>query len=177
LNRNKVAAIVPAPLLTRTPSLEPLDAIPVLNRWVRGILVLLALALIGVFAIALWLDPRDDAGQPLWSQTHRKLGLPECQFRRMTGIPCPSCGMTTSFAWLMHGRLDYSLRANAVGTLLACFWLFLIPWSLLCAIRARPYLILSFDRAITWAVIIFVVLLLTRWGLVLAWEWLSGTPA
>src|SRR5207247_577108 len=28
--------------------------------------------------------------------THEQLGLPPCTFRLLTGIACPSCGMTTS---------------------------------------------------------------------------------
>jgi hypothetical protein len=30
--------------------------------------------------------------------THRQLGLPPCAFLHFTGIPCPSCGLTTSVA-------------------------------------------------------------------------------
>ena len=65
----------------------------------------------------------------------------------MTGVPCPSCGMTTSFALLLHGDIANSLRANAVGTLLAVFCLVLIPWSLACVVFKRFFLIVSLDRA------------------------------
>ena len=50
-------------------------------------------------------------------ETHRQLGLPPCTFKEMTGLPCPSCGMTSSFALLVRGDVMNSLRANAVGTL------------------------------------------------------------
>ena len=30
--------------------------------------------------------------------THTALGLPACGWASMSGIPCPSCGMTTAFA-------------------------------------------------------------------------------
>src|SRR5689334_8979719 len=37
--------------------------------------------------------------------THEQLGLPPCGFLVMTGLPCPTCGMTTAFAYATHGRL------------------------------------------------------------------------
>jgi hypothetical protein len=157
------------------PLQEPLDAIPVLARWVRGGLVLIAVGLVAVFSVALWLNPYDADGQPLRMESHRQLGLPPCTFYELTGLPCPSCGMTTSFALLMHGDLGNSLRANAVGTLLAVFCLALIPWAVFCAARGRPFLVVSLERALTWVVIIFLVLLLTRWVIVLSLAWLNGT--
>jgi len=85
----------------------------------------------------------------------------------MTGLPCPSCGLTTSFALLMHGDLPNSVRANVVGTVLAVFWLALIPWSLASALRRRLFFVVSVERALTRIVLLFVVLLLTRWLFVL----------
>ena len=80
----------------------PLDAIPVMARWVRGMLLGLALGMSLVFGIALWLNPYDAEGQPRKMETHRQLGLPPCTFYLLTGVPCPSCGMTTSFALLVR---------------------------------------------------------------------------
>lgn len=155
-------------------SQEPLDVLPVLGRWVRGSLLGIALGLVGVFALAAWLNPYDDDGQPRRMETHRQIGLPPCNFYRLTKLPCPSCGMTTSFALLVRGDLGNSLRANAVGTLLAVCWLILIPWSLACALAGRPLLIRSLERALTLAVIVFLVLLLARWAVVLALSWWGG---
>src|SRR5947208_1542702 len=123
LTRNGVLAIVPAPLSLPEPGCEPVDAIPVLGHWVRGSLLAIAAGLALVFGIAAWLNPYDELGLPRRMGTHLQMGLPPCTFREMTGVPCPSCGMTTSFALLMHGDVVNSLRANAVGTLLALFCL------------------------------------------------------
>lgn len=51
--------------------------------------------------------------------THQQLGLPPCTIRVMWGIRCPSCGMTTSWAYFVRGQVWMSLRSNVAGTLLA----------------------------------------------------------
>jgi hypothetical protein len=169
-----VIAIVP-PLLDQKPDSEsePLEVVPYLRWWVRVGLLAVAAGLILVFGIALRLKPYDDEGRPLRMETHRQLGLPSCQFYFVTGLPCPSCGMTTSFALLMHGDPWNSLRANAVGTLLACFCLFLIPWCLAGVYFQRPLFIRSPERALTIAVVVFLSLMMIRWIIVLVVAWSS----
>ena len=173
-----MVAIV-SPLLPQTSEFEPdpLEVLPVLRWWVRLGLLIIAAGLIVVFGIAIWLRPYDDQGQPLRMETHRQLGLPSCQFYFVTGVPCPSCGMTTSFALLMHGDPWNSLRANAVGTLLACFCLFLIPWCLVSAYVRRPLFIRSVDRWLSILAAVFLGLMLIRWIIVLAVVWGSRTNA
>lgn len=127
-----------------------------------------------VFGIAIWLNPYDAAGQPRRLETHTQLGLPPCTFRTWTGLPCPSCGMTTSFALLLHGDVGNSLKANAVGTLVATVGLLLIPWCLACAVKGRQYLVRNLDRVLLRAVVLFLVLLLGRWLIVLAMIWWQG---
>ena len=156
---------------TNENELGPLTAEPVLRVWVRGSLLVLAAGLLAVFAIAIWLRPYDADGRPFSMETHRQLGLPPCQFYFVTGRPCPSCGMTTSFALLMHGDLKNSLRANAVGTLLACFCLLLIPWCVASVIRKRLFFVRSLERAVTWFAVVFLSLMLIRWLIVLAILW------
>jgi hypothetical protein len=141
------------------------EALPVMTGWVRGALAGLALGLAAVFAVALWLDPYE-GGSPRRMETHRQLGLPPCTFYRMTGIPCPSCGMTTSFALLVRGDVGNSLRANAVGTLLAAFCLLLIPWCLAAVATGRTPFVRSLERALTVVVLTFLTLMLVRWAAV-----------
>lgn len=50
-----------------------------------------------VLGIAMYLTP-DPAGMG----THRQLGLGGCALLTMTGLPCPMCGMTTTFTHLAH---------------------------------------------------------------------------
>lgn len=155
---------------------EVLEVIPLQRDWVRGSLTGVALALIAVFSLARCLNPYNADGSPRILATHQQLGLPPCQFYFTTGLPCPACGMTTSFALLMHGDLLNSLRANAVGTLLAGFCLLLIPWCLASAACRRTLFIRSMERSLTLVVLVFLSMMLLRWVIVLGLVWWTGTP-
>lgn len=164
--------MVPAPL-SPIELVEPRRIAPPLATWVRGGLLLVGAGLLAIFGIAYWLNPYDSQGQPRQMATHLQLGLPPCNFLRLTGYPCPSCGMTTSFALLVRGDVVSSLKANAAGTLLAAFLLLVIPWSLASALCRRLFFITSLERALLWTVGIFMVVLLVRWVTVLGLAYLS----
>jgi hypothetical protein len=51
--------------------------------------------------------------------SHRGLGLASCQMLDRTGVPCPSCGMTTSFTWFARGHVAASAYVQPMGMLLA----------------------------------------------------------
>ena len=146
---------------------EVLPAVPMLQRWLRWLLVSVALGLCTVFGIAIWLNPYTQDGEARVWETHRQLGLPECTFKELTGRPCPSCGMTTSFALFIRGDLLNSLRANFAGTILASFCFLMIPWALASAFRARYFLIVSLEWFIPRFVVVFFLVMLARWGVVL----------
>jgi hypothetical protein len=172
LFRKKVLAMVSPPSSTMKQDEEVLEAIPVLPIWVRGILVVLALGLTTIFGIAIALNPYKDNGEARRMETHMQMGLPACTFKTMTGgYPCPSCGMTTSFSLLMHGDIWNSLKANFVGTLLALFWLALIPYCTICSIRGRPLFVYSLEGALSKAIVFFLILMFSRWGVVLLMKW------
>jgi hypothetical protein len=176
LYRNGVIAIVPPPLLPTDDTREAVDVVPVLRGWVRGVLLGLALGLVAVFVTAWELNPYDEDGSPRRMETHRQLGLPPCTFYAVTGLPCPSCGMTTSFALLVRGDVGNSLRANAVGTLLALFGLALIPWSLASVACRRSLFVRSLERALTLVVLVLLGLMMLRWALVVGLAWWYGAP-
>ncbi len=165
MHPGEVIAIVP-PSLLQTEERLPRPAGRPLTWSVRAVLVVAIAGLVAVFAIALWLDPYDEEGQPRLSETHCQLGLPPCTFKVMTRQPCPSCGMTSSFALLAHGDVNNSLRANAVGTLLAVFSAALLAWGVASLSRNRLLLVAAPERALTWAVGFFLTLLLARWAIV-----------
>jgi hypothetical protein len=78
---------------------------------------------LAVLVVAAWLPP-----SPTGTGTHtRSLGLPPCNFLKTTNLPCPACGMTTSFSWFAKGNLPASLYVQPMGTVLAvlaaaCVW-------------------------------------------------------
>ncbi|HEY3242332.1 MAG TPA: DUF2752 domain-containing protein [Phycisphaerae bacterium] len=68
----------------------------------------------GVLLLAAWLKP-DPAGHG----THQQLGLAPCTFLAITGYPCPTCGMTTAFAWTVRGHWLKAASVQPMGFLLA----------------------------------------------------------
>ncbi|MDW8244313.1 MAG: DUF2752 domain-containing protein [Thermogemmata sp.] len=132
---------------------------------VRIWLLLIAASLVSVFGIAAWLQPYNPDGTPRRMATHRQLGLPPCNFAVLTGKPCPSCGMTTSFALLVHGDVRASLQANWVGTCLACVAAVALPWSVLSAWRGRLLLVPpgKGELFLTIGLTLLLILMLGRW--------------
>lgn len=41
-----------------------------------------------------------------------------CVFRRLTGLPCPGCGLTRSWVMAAHGDIDRAFAFNVFGPLL-----------------------------------------------------------
>lgn len=163
------------PLREQTGDREEGSAAP-LQSWVRGSLAGLALGLTTVFALACWLNPYKVDGTPRRMATHQQLGLPPCTFWRVTGLPCPSCGMSTSFALLIRGDLANAMRANSVGALLAGFGLLVLPWSVVSAIRGRTVFVRSLEQTVAWIVTGFLGLALLRWFAVVAVLFWTGKP-
>ena len=134
-------------------------------------MLVMAAGLIVLFVVAAKLDPYHADGSARRMAVHEQLGMKPCHFLRKFGRPCPTCGMTTSFALLMHGDVLSSLRANWVGTLLALYGLVLIPWSLASVVLRRPVFIVSLEKVVSASVVTFLGLMLLRWAAVIALAW------
>ncbi len=132
----------------------------------------MAIAAIGVFAVAIALDPYKD-GKVWLEETHRQLGLPECTFKRMTGYRCPSCGMTSSFALAIRGDFWHSAEANYAGTALALVGLAIIPWAVTSALAGRLLGIRNVETWLVRGVIGFLLLMFGRWAIILALTYLG----
>jgi hypothetical protein len=70
--------------------------------------------------------------------THTALGLQRCDFERRLGIPCPSCGMTTSFAWFVRANFPASFYVQPMGAILAILCSAVFWVGAYIAITARP---------------------------------------
>ena len=53
-----------------------------------------------------------------------------CPLRRLTGLPCPGCGLTHAFVSLGHGDIAAALRFNALSLMLFPLGLLWIGWRL-----------------------------------------------
>jgi hypothetical protein len=121
-------------------------------------MALSALALAGVLGVAARLTP-----DPRGYGTHTQLGLAPCAFQAVTGTRCPTCGMTTSFAWFVRGRFGRSWRASPVGSLLAPVCVVMVPWLLVGAAWGRPVACRSVEGPVLAVVSAAVAISLLFW--------------
>ncbi len=136
------------------------------------------LAWLGVWAgcavtlgIAIWLDP-----DPRGLGTHEQLfrgGMP-CSFVLTSGLPCPTCGMTTSFAHMMHLQPLAAFKVQPAGAIfclatIVVFWYSIYIVAVGRAVRINWYRIgpVRFMLAIGF-------ILLAGWGYKLAYGLLTG---
>ena len=97
--------------------------------------------------------------------THEQLGFPPCSFHRLTGVPCPGCGMTTAFAHTVRLQFAQALRANLFGTLLCVSASAFGVFSLVCLLtdwRAWFALNRLLSPVVLWSAF---GLLLASWGI------------
>ena len=96
--------------------------------------------------------------------THEQLGLPPCSFRVLFGIPCPTCGMTTAWACLMHGEFIRALQANTGGVLLAVLAMTAAPWLMFSAVRGRWLIWKPNGTAVGCVSAAILAITLVQWG-------------
>jgi len=90
-----------------------------------------------------------------------------CTFLRITGYPCPSCGLTRGFVTMAHGQWLAVLHACPLAALLYAVTALVFAVNtaaLLCGVCLTPGLWLKW-RARTWVVLLcfFGLLILLNW--------------
>jgi hypothetical protein len=71
--------------------------------------------------------------------THRQLGLPPCALLHYTGVPCPSCGLTTSVAHAARFHFYESLSTQPFGLVIFISAALCIPLSIFLWRRRVPW--------------------------------------
>ncbi|HMP79085.1 MAG TPA: DUF2752 domain-containing protein [Pirellulaceae bacterium] len=103
------------------------------SHWIaRWALVASGLAICLALATARCLTP-DERGYG----THQQLGLPPCSGRYLWRGVCPSCGMTTSWSWMMRGNLVRAAEANISGLAMGIAATLAMLWLLISGFRGR----------------------------------------
>jgi len=126
-----------------------------LQRWIAAIA---GVALISGLGLAFTVKP-DDRG----FGTHHQFGLPPCAFFTLFGKQCPSCGMTTSWAYFVRGEFGTAIRTNAGGSLLASSALIAGPWLLVSAALGRWFLLRPRSSFICSLACLVVLITLLDW--------------
>ena len=137
-----------------------------LNTTERLGLLAIASILVMMLAVARWLSP-----DPSGMGTHQQLGLPACTMLAFSGVRCPGCGMTTSWAHTMDGNFVEAFQTNAAGSLLCWLCVACVPilaWVIVAGRRTRDgwastFALCGFLAAMTIALI--------EWGLRLLLGW------
>lgn len=95
------------------PAAEPVEQTT--KTWAaRAIGALVFVIGAAVLGLALWLKP-----DPRGYGTHEQLSGSPCGWLLVTHYPCPTCGMTTAFAYVVRGQLWRAFLAQPAGFVLA----------------------------------------------------------
>ncbi|OHB70079.1 MAG: hypothetical protein A2V70_16990 [Planctomycetes bacterium RBG_13_63_9] len=120
----------------------------------------MAFGLSGLLAVAAIVEP-DARGLG----THQRFGFPPCTFRVLFGRPCPSCGMTTSWAHLVRGQPVRAAECNAGGSLLGLLAVVSTPWLLISAARGRWLGWTPNSTVVAWVAVGVVLVTLIGWAI------------
>jgi hypothetical protein len=107
--------------------------------------------------------------------THEQLGLPSCLFLTLTGIPCPSCGLTTSFAHAARFNFIASLTTQPFGLVAFFLTVLCIPVSIYLIRRRIDWSDFIHARRADTLMYTLIVLYLLSWCYkIIAMKWPVG---
>lgn len=152
------------------PPPRPREVVSLGRRWPRALSferafwLVAAIAIWTVLGLSVWLDP-----DPRGIGTHEQLGLPPCGFVQVfDGVPCPSCGFTTTYALAAHLRPVEALKNQPFGFALFLLTVAAAPLSSWAAARG----VSLFEVTERWPWGRIFVGFLALWLLAWAYKWL-----
>lgn len=95
--------------------------------------------------------------------THEQLGIPPCLFLKLTGVPCPSCGLTTSFAHAARFNFIASFITQPFGLIAFCLTVLCIPLSIYLIRRRTPWSELIHARYADRIMYVLIALFILSW--------------
>ncbi|WP_298866454.1 DUF2752 domain-containing protein [uncultured Gimesia sp.] len=125
---------------------------------IRSLLIGWSLFLIAGFGVAIQTKP-----DPRGFGTHQRFGFAPCVIRDQLSIPCPSCGMTTSFSHFVRGQIRQSAQANTAGLVLALVCAVMIPWSWISVYRKQLWLVSNPQTCLLWLLCGLITITLIEW--------------
>jgi hypothetical protein len=101
--------------------------------------------------------------------------MPPCGFVFTSGLPCPTCGMTTAFSNAVRGRLVAAFLAQPAGLAMCLLTMAGVPISLVIAASGRmPYV--NWDRLAVRLMLGLALLVLAGWGFKVIYWLTAGRP-
>jgi len=125
----------------------------------RGLHLFVAAAFAASIALAILVLAPDPSGRG----AHRQLGLPPCMLEYLTGIPCPLCGMTTSFTLMARGRILHALDVQPAGALAFTTVIIAIAALLLAAARGRGLHEWAWRRLLAVSSVVALIIIIAAW--------------
>ena len=128
------------------------------------------LACAAILSVAIYLHP-----DPRGFGTHQQLGnaMPPCSFMRNSGLPCPTCGMTTAFSNVVRGRFIAAFLAQPAGMVFCLATMGIFLFSLYVSISGWTIWI-NWDRISTRLMLGLGLLIAAGWGFKIAYGLLTG---
>jgi hypothetical protein len=103
----------------------------------HGLVSRMSWCALGLTAAAVLATARAITPSPSGLGSHLSLGLPPCAFLAWSALPCPTCGLTTAFAFAARLELARSLHAHPLGLPLFALALLMVPYALYAIARGH----------------------------------------
>lgn len=126
------------------------------DRAVAGVVFVAAVVCFGAL---LSIEP-----DPKGYDTHTQLGMSACNWPKVYGYPCPTCGATTAATLVVHGRLLAAFATQPFGAAFALAGIAIGVIAGWCLLRSRSFLDVYVQLPRTAIALYAVLLLLASWG-------------